>query len=84
MYKIDFTKEGVKDFNKLDLKMQERVLNFLERIKIRPHYFLKRIEGTKYFRGRVGDYRIIFDVNNKKLIILVMELGHRRNVYKSK
>ena len=82
MYKVEFTKEGLRDFNKLDRKMQERILNFLDRIQIRPHHFLKRIGGTKYFRGRAGDYRIIFDVENRKLMILVLEIGHRRNIHK--
>jgi mRNA interferase RelE/StbE len=38
--------------------------------------------GDPYFRLRVGDYRVIFDIQNDMLRILVLKVGHRKNVYK--
>ena len=81
MYSIEFTQTAEKSFCKLEKNIQERILSVLERIKARPFHFIKRKEGTPYFILRVGEYRAILDVNQEKLIIYVMELGHRKNIY---
>ena len=82
MWKIEFSKIAEKQFEKLPLNIQCRVLNSLERIKLRPHKFVKTLIGTKYFRLRIEDYRVILDLQNKKLIIMIIEIGHRKNIYK--
>jgi len=43
---------------------------------------VKKLRGTDLFRLRVGDYRVIFDIENNELRILILFLGHRKNVYK--
>jgi len=82
MYKIEFSKKAESQLYKLEKSAQKRIINSLERIKIRPHHFVKRKQGTKYFIFRVGFYRVILDIDNKKLIILVVEVGLRKNIYK--
>jgi|TARA_Y100000031_G_scaffold130660_1_gene150474 mRNA interferase RelE/StbE len=82
MYKIEFTKKADYQFSKLNKILQERIINSLERIKIRPYHFIKRKQGTPYYILRVGGYRIILDIKNNKLIILVLEIGPRKNIYK--
>ena len=81
MYKIEFSKKAEEQFDKLHLNIQGRIINVLERIKIRPHHFIKRKQGTPYFILRVGDYRIILDIKMDKLIIYVLEMGLRGNIY---
>jgi mRNA interferase RelE/StbE len=81
MYKIEFSEQADKQLKKLELAIQIRLGMNLERIKIRPYSFVKRLVGTKYYRLRVGDYRVILDIQNEKLIILIIELGHRKNIY---
>lgn len=81
MYEVGFSKKAEKQFDKLPLTIQGRVIDNLERIRIRPYSFVKRLIGTSYFRLRVGDYRIILDIRNRKLIIMVVELGHKKNIY---
>jgi len=82
MYKIEFSEKAQKQFDKLTLEIQGRVINVLERIKIRPYNYVKSISGTPYFRARVGTYRLILDIKNKILVIYVIEVGHRKNIYK--
>jgi mRNA interferase RelE/StbE len=82
MYELSYSEKVLKQLKKLEIQDKERVIKSLERIRIRPHYFIKRIVGTKYFRFRAGNYRIILDLVNKNLIIYVIEVKHRRNVYK--
>lgn len=83
MYSINFTRTSEKQFDKLPSDIRVRVLRVLERIKIRPFHFVKRKEGTPYFVMRVGEYRVVLDINSSKKIINVMEMGHRKNIYKS-
>ena len=81
MYSISFNQLAEKQLKKLDKNLQARVLEVLDRIRIRPYHFVKRLVGSPYFRLRVGDYRVILDIQNDKLIIVVVELGHRSKIY---
>ena len=81
MYEILFHKNALKQLDKLTKEIQTRVVSSLERIKISPHLYVKRLVNSPYFRLRVGDYRLILDIQAGKLIIFVVELGHRKNIY---
>jgi len=81
MYSISFSETSEKQLYKLEHIVQKRVINVLERIQIRPFHFIKRKEGTKYYILRIGEYRAILDVNKEKMIIFVIEVGHRKNIY---
>jgi len=83
MYEIVLSDKAKKQISKLPKNIQERIDIVFERVKIRPHYFVKKIIGTKYFGLRVGDYRLILDIQNKILVIYIIEVGHRKNVYKT-
>ncbi len=81
MYEILFHERAKKQLKKLPFEIQERILAVLGRLKVSPHNHVKRLVGTPYFRARAGDYRIILDIQDKKLIVFVLELGHRKNIY---
>ena len=81
MYGIEFSKTAERQLYKLDKEIQSRVISALERIRIRPYSFVKRLVSSPYFRLRVGHYRIILDIRDDKLMIFVIELGHRKNIY---
>jgi mRNA interferase RelE/StbE len=81
IYEILFAKTARDELEKLENSMQKRIVGVLERIRIRPESYLKRLTGVPYFRLRVGDYRLILDLQKDKLIILVVMLGHRKNIY---
>lgn len=82
MYEIEFAYKAEKQFKDLEKSVQIRIASSLERIKVRPYIFVKKLVGGPYFRLRVGDYRVIMRIENDKLLILVIEIGHRKNVYK--
>lgn len=82
MFEIEFSKLAEKDFYKLPNPIQKRVVTSLERIRIRPYAHVKKLVASHYFRLRVGDYRLILDIQDDKLLILVVEVGHRKNIYK--
>jgi len=82
MYEIVFSEKAKKQFLKLGKDIQKRIINALERIRIRPEAYVTKLVGDPSYRLRVGDYRIIMDIDKERLIILIIKVGHRRNIYK--
>lgn len=81
-YDLIYTGEVRKQLKKLDEKQRRRIISTLERCRIRPHSFIKKLVSSPYFRLRVGEFRVIVDIRNNELVIMVLEIGHRRNIYK--
>jgi mRNA interferase RelE/StbE len=82
MYNIEFSKTSEKELYKLERQVQLRIISNLERIRVRPYHFVKRLVESPYFRLRVGDYRVILDIEDDRLLVLVIEIGHRSAIYK--
>lgn len=82
MYEVIFSATAEKQLKRLDSSIQERIINTLNRISARPFHFVKRKQGYPHFIQRIGDYRAILDIKNKKLLIHVLEVGPRKNIYK--
>ena len=82
MYNIILTEEAKRQLISLNSQVRQRIGSVLERIKIRPHNFVKRLYNSKYYRLRVDDYRIILDIKDLQLVVYVIEIGHRSNIYK--
>jgi mRNA interferase RelE/StbE len=81
MYELTYSPQAAKALKKLDFKAQERIVAALERIRIRPERFVTKLVGEEFYRLRVGDYRVILEIDNGNLIILVIKVGHRQNIY---
>jgi|TARA_B100002003_G_C13998977_1_gene482326 mRNA interferase RelE/StbE len=81
MYSIEFSKIAEKQFDKLEKSIQIRIVSRLERCRIRPYAYVKKLVASPYFSLRVGDYRVILNIIENKLIIFVIQLGHRRDIY---
>jgi mRNA interferase RelE/StbE len=81
MFQIELT-ETAKDFlKKLQKKDAEIILNKIYSIRENPYRFLKRLQGEKLWRLRIGDYRAVVDVIVSMNKIMVIRIGHRKNVY---
>ncbi len=81
MYAIHYTPNAEKQISKLEKQMQERIFAALERARLRPDHFFVKLTGWNEYRMRVGDYRIIADLQKDVLVILVVKVGKRENVY---
>ena len=81
MYSVEFSKIAEKQFYKLEKNVQIRITSALERCRVRPYAHVKKLVGNPYFSLRTGDYRVILDIKENKLIIFVIEVGHRKNIY---
>jgi len=77
-------KKAVKEINKLDTITANRIYDFLEELEdIDPRTKGKVLKGKfkELWRYRVGDYRILTEIQDEKLIVLVVRVSHRSNVY---
>lgn len=87
VWQIEFTETSVKQLKKMDRTVAKRIVEFMKiRIAAQqdPRLSGKALQGKSfgtYWRYRVGDYRIICDIQDQKLIVLVVEVGHRKDVY---
>ena len=82
MYRIVIPDNVERQLRKLDKTIQERIFAVLERIKIRPEDFVEKLVGEPGYKLRVGDYRIMLDILHKDIVIILLEVGHRKNMYK--
>mgnify|MGYP001589663273 CR=1 FL=1 len=81
MYSIQIEKNAEEFLKKLQKNEAETILNKIYSIRENPFRFLKRLQGEKLWRLRIGDYRVIIDVIISMNKIMVIRIGHRKNVY---
>lgn len=82
MYKVLFTQKALKDLENIDKEMQSRIATKLKEYAKEPLRYARRLISPKIgtYRFRVGDYRVIFDIDRENIVIL--RIGHRKSIYK--
>lgn len=58
------------------------IIKKVEEIKINPIRYLERLKRINAFKLRIGDYRVVIDVDQNKKELTVLTMGHRKNIYK--
>ena len=81
MYSIQIEKNAEDFLKKLQKKDAEIILNKIYSIRENPFRYLKRLQGDKLWRLRIGDYRAIVDIVISMNKIIVIRIGHRKNIY---
>ena len=82
MYNIEFDKKAVDFFKKLDKSLQNRIGKKIELLKNNPLLGIPLVGNLSgFYKLRVGDYRVIYKIKNEQLIILILDVGHRKNIY---
>lgn len=86
-YKVLYSKRALKDLKKLDRGVQRLILDYMKDLEnlAEPRFRGKALSGDLkgLWRYRIGQYRIICRIEDDKIIISVITLGHRRNIYKN-
>jgi len=83
-YRIEFSRSATKDLRRIDRQWIPRILTAIEDLAIEPlPDGSKKLTGSEHtFRIRIGDYRVVYDIQGTDLIIHVVRVRHRRDVYK--
>ena len=86
-WKIEFSVEADRQLDKLDPQVARRILKFLnQRVRTldNPRSIGEALRGSKlceFWKYRVGDHRLICSIEDWRVLILVLRIGHRREVY---
>ena len=84
--RIIYSEEAVKSLKKLDRPVQKLIISYMDKIALleepraRGKVLSANLRG--FWRYRVGDYRILCEIQDEKLIICVVNIDHRKNIYK--
>jgi len=83
IYTILVERYAQKQILKLDKKVIPLIKTAIASLSENPRpYGYKKLKGEEAYRIRVGDYRIIYEIDNDKIIVTVVSVGHRKEVYK--
>ena len=83
-YRIEFRPAALRELAKLETSTRRRIAATLESLAKTPRPpGIEKLKGhDQRYRVRCGDYRIIYEIEDQVLIILVLRIGHRRQVYR--
>jgi mRNA interferase RelE/StbE len=87
-WKIEFSETADRELGKLDPQHSQRILKFLrERVAklADPRSIGKALQGSRpgeFWRYRLGDFRIICEIEDDRLVVLVIRIGHRKEIYR--
>lgn len=85
MYKVVFTRNASKALRKMPREIAQRVRSWLERVAADPfarHPNVTKLQGRPAYRLRVGDWRVIYEIEREELVILVLRVGSRGEIYR--
>lgn len=83
MYKLIFDTKAIESLEKLPKNISKRIFKKIQETKKEPHRFFIRLTKRKDYKLRIGDYRVIADLNDKEKAIEVTLIGHRNKIYKN-
>ena len=86
MWKIEWDSKALKEAKKLDRNARKKIVEYLEKRVLasqNPYQLGKPLKGNKagIWRYRVGDYRILCQIEDEVLIVLIIAVGHRKDIY---
>jgi len=83
-YTLEFTTSALREFRALERQVQRRITEKITALRDDPFPpGSKKLEGTPaHIRIRVGDYRIIYRVDGSRVAVVIVCIGHRREVYR--
>ena len=88
-YTVEYTKRAIKQLKKLDKQTSALILGWIEKNLVdcdNPRQFGKGLTANRKgeWRYRIGDFRLVADIQDDKIVILILNIGHRRDIYKDK
>ena len=80
-YKIVWSIPAVKELKHLDRSIAKRIYEKVDLLSYNPERYVEKLVQYPYYRLRVGDYRVILDIQHEMVRVLILKVGHRNNVY---
>ncbi len=85
-YSIEFAPSAEKDFFKLEKSVQRQLKPKIDELEKNPRpYGVEKLAGEEnLYRIRSGNYRIVYQIQDRKLLVLLVKIGHRKEVYRKR
>lgn len=81
-YSVYLTKTAIKNLDKLPDNIAESIIFVIKKLEENPRPpGYRKLKGRDGYRIRVGNYRVLYDIIDKTLIIEIITIGHRKNIY---
>jgi len=85
VYRIELGPRARRELAALERSAQERLVAAIERLATNPHPAgSKKLAARLGWRIRVGEYRVIYEIADERLVVFVIRVGHRRDVYRER
>lgn len=83
LYKLEFTKQAIRALKKLPPQIAGQIQKDIEQLQAapRPPGCLKLKGGSDLWRLRSGDYRVIYQIRDNVLVVVIVDVGHRSSIY---
>ena len=82
-YTIRITDAAAKMIKKLDRQFQSRISRKIDELAYEPRPTgAAKLEGAELYRVRVGDFRIVYEIHDAMLIVIIVRVGNRKEVYR--
>ena len=81
-FEVEYSDESLFQLRGLDVSVSKRIIRKIESTRSDPHRFFVRLVGRTEYKLRVGDYRVIVDIEENRRVIVIRSLGHRKNIYR--
>lgn len=82
-YSIEILRSAQKELNKINRQDQDRIISSIESLANTPRPDgCTKLSGRPAWRIRIGSYRVIYEIQDEKLIVFVVKIGHRREIYR--
>ena len=82
-YAVKYAKSALKELKKIDRKQQVKIIRVIQKLGENPRAGnVRPMVGVSSWRLRVGDYRVIYDILDRELVVQIIRVCHRRGVYR--
>ncbi len=86
MYKVDYTKKAQKQISKLDKSVKKHILNWIGSHLVgcdNPRIYGKQLSANRSHQWayRVGDYRIVTEIHDMEIVVVIVSVAHKKEVY---
>ena len=81
IFSLEYSAESLSQLKRLDKAVVKRIIKKIESTQNNPHLFFRRLTGRPEYKLRIGDYRVISQIEEQNKIIFIRSIGHRKEIY---
>ena len=82
-YEVEFTSSAYKELKKLPPQKRLSIVRAIDKLQLNPRSGnVRPMVGTSSWRLRVGEYRVVYDILDKRLLVLIIRVRHRKDIYR--